>query len=86
MLLDAMHPEDVKAELRKRFNTVKAFEEAHGLWSGAVHDLLRGNRSQRVEDAIVKAIAAPISGEGESRYSEPSRENSHSHRQKSKDI
>ncbi len=52
MLLDRMHPEDVKAALRKRFGTVSAFITAHDLPTTGVSDLLRGRTSRRVREAV----------------------------------
>lgn len=56
MALD-MHPEDVKAELRKRFGTVFDFEDKAGLPRKSVSDFLRGRPNRRVSDAIVAALA-----------------------------
>lgn len=52
MLLDRMHPEDVKAAIRKRFGTVARFIEAHDLPLTGVSDLFRGRTSKRVRDAV----------------------------------
>jgi hypothetical protein len=52
MLLDRMHPEDVKATLRKRFGSVSKFVEAHGLPETGVSDLFRGRTSRRVREAV----------------------------------
>jgi len=60
MTLDAMHPEDVKAELRKRFGSVAKFERAKELPPKSVTDVLRGYKSARVEKAINEAICVPI--------------------------
>lgn len=51
-----MHPEDIKAELRKRFGTVFAFEDAANLPRKSVSDFLRGRSSRRVRDAIDETI------------------------------
>jgi lambda repressor-like predicted transcriptional regulator len=51
-MLALMHREDVKAALRKKFGSVTAFERASGLPDKSVHDLLRGRKSARVEDAV----------------------------------
>lgn len=56
MPLAGMHREDVKAELRKRFGSVAAFERQHGLPLKSVTDLLRGQSSARVERAVTEAI------------------------------
>ncbi len=52
MLLDRMHPEDVKAAIRKRFGTVSRFIEERDLPATGVSDLFRGRTSQRVRDAV----------------------------------
>lgn len=59
------HPEDVKAAIRKRFKSMDKFEKEHGLFRGAVNDLLRGKvtaRTAAVVNAVLvmeDAIAAP---------------------------
>ena len=52
-----MHPEDIKAALRKRFGSVSAFEDAHDLPRKSVSDVLRGRPNQRVKDTISKVIS-----------------------------
>lgn len=52
MLLDRMHPEDVKAAIRKQFGTVSRFIEAHDLPATGVSDLFRGRTSRRVREAV----------------------------------
>lgn len=47
-----MHPEDIKAALRKKYGSVFAFEDARGLPRKSVSDFLRGRPNQRVRDAI----------------------------------
>lgn len=59
-----MHREDIKAGLRKRYGTVRAFEIAHGLPRGAVTEILRSRKWRRVEDAVERALAAPKPKEG----------------------
>lgn len=51
-----MHPEDIKAAIRKRFGSVFAFEDAHDLPRKSVSDFLRGRSNQRVKDAIAKIL------------------------------
>lgn len=79
MALDEMHPEDVKAELRKRFGTVAAFERENALPAKSVTDLLRGYKSKRVEEAVESAIAVPITSD-ESERSGSIRNNPKTHR------
>ncbi|PZO87916.1 MAG: hypothetical protein DI623_13720 [Sphingomonas sanxanigenens] len=52
-----MHPEDLKAAIRKRFRSVAQFERINDLPTKSVNDLLRGRKSQRVTDAINKFLA-----------------------------
>lgn len=56
MFLDRMHPEDVKASLRKKYGTVARFIEAHDLPATGVSDVLRGRPSKRVCDAIEEVL------------------------------
>ena len=42
MMTTAMHPEDVKAILRKRYGSIENFALAKGIKSQAVRDMLRG--------------------------------------------
>lgn len=65
MAITEMHPEDVKAELRKRFRSVAAFERAHGLPEKSVTDVLRGQKSKRVSDAVEAAIKVPVPTQSE---------------------
>jgi len=57
-----IHPEDVKALIRKRFGSLQAFERARGLPFRSVSDLLRGKTSQRVAAAVNKEISARRQG------------------------
>ncbi len=59
MKLAELHPEDIKAELRKQFRTIRRFEEENGLSRGSVHEVLRRRRWAKVERAIEKAIFGP---------------------------
>lgn len=56
MQITAMHPEDVKAALRKRFGTIREFERDRGLPEKSVHDVLRGRPNARVTKAVEDAI------------------------------
>jgi lambda repressor-like predicted transcriptional regulator len=47
-----LHREDVKALIRKRFGSLRAFERAKGLPDKSVSGVLRGRASERVERAI----------------------------------
>jgi hypothetical protein len=57
MLLEQMHPEDVKAVIRKRYGTISRFVAAHDLPRTGVSDLFRGRTSQRVSDAVESVLA-----------------------------
>lgn len=56
MLLDQMHPEDVKAALRKRFGSIAKFVESRDLPETGVSDLFRGRTSRRVREAVEEAL------------------------------
>lgn len=64
-----MHHEDIKAELRKRYGSVNAFEELAGLGHGLVSAVLRGRSSSRAEAAIAAALNMPIQHLFPRRYS-----------------
>lgn len=52
----ALHPVDIKAELKKRYGSVLAFERARGLPFESVRDVLRGRRSRRVAEVIADEL------------------------------
>jgi lambda repressor-like predicted transcriptional regulator len=56
-----MHAENVKAELRKQFGSVRAFEAQTGLAADSVRDVLRGKTSRRTAVAIADALGKPVS-------------------------
>lgn len=56
MLTSSMHPEDIKAVLRKRFGSLRAFVESEGLPSRGVSDMLRGRRCKRVRQAVERVL------------------------------
>ncbi|MEZ5709686.1 MAG: helix-turn-helix domain-containing protein [Blastomonas sp.] len=55
MLQPAVHPEDVKAEIRKRFGTIENFAKIKGLKPTLVHDFLRG-KSHTVSRIVADSI------------------------------
>jgi lambda repressor-like predicted transcriptional regulator len=55
MAITAMHPEDVKAELRKRFGTIENFAHTRDIKPMLVFDLLRG-QSSTVSKIVAEAI------------------------------
>lgn len=60
MALARLHPEDVKAEIRKKFGAVAAFERQKGLPEKSVNDVLRGRTSARVRQAIEQVIGQSL--------------------------
>ena len=64
-MLSEMHREDIKAALRKKFGSVAAFERARSLPAKSVSDLLRGQKSARVEQAVVEAITDKVPQQSE---------------------
>jgi hypothetical protein len=61
MNLDFMHPEDVKAAIRKRYGTISRFIEERDLPPTGVSDLLRGRTSRRVREAVEDVLKAQSS-------------------------
>lgn len=61
MSIDAMHPEDVKAAIRKRYGSINAFVRQKGLPATGVSDLFRGRTSRPVKEAIETALSEPES-------------------------
>ena len=78
-MIAQMHPEDVKAAIRKRHGTVTAFEQREGLPAKSVNDLLRGRRSARVAAAI-EALLIQAVPSAQSEQSDDSGEISTAHR------
>ncbi len=70
MDLARLHPEDVKAGLKKRYRTVAAFERQAGLPEKSVFDVLRGRASARVTAAIETALSKPLPQARESEFSD----------------
>lgn len=60
MLLIAMHPEDVKAGIRKRYGSVAEFERAKGLPPKSVTEIFRGRAWKRVSDAVEAALQEDV--------------------------
>ncbi len=55
MPVTAVHPEDVKAEIRKRFGTIENFARSHQIKPMLVFDLLRG-QSSTASKIVAEAI------------------------------
>lgn len=47
-----VHPEDVKAAIRKKYGTIRNFHKQNQLPVTGLFDVLRGRASQRVQDAM----------------------------------
>lgn len=56
----APHPEDIKAAIRKRHRSVRAFEEMRGLPRGSVLDVIRGRAIARAAYAIADDLQRPV--------------------------
>lgn len=56
MLHQSLHPEDIKAAIRKRYGSVKKFQKLKGLPPTSVSDLFRGRPSRRVSEAVEQAV------------------------------
>lgn len=52
MLTHNMHPEDIKAAIRKRHGTVKDFACAAGISVWAVRDFLRGRPNKKAQEVV----------------------------------
>lgn len=52
-----MHPEDVKAAIRKKFGTIGEFHRVYDLPATGLQDVLRGRQSQRIIDAVDEVLA-----------------------------
>jgi len=62
-MIDGMHREDIKADIRKSFGSVAAFERLHGLPAKSVTDFFRGRSSQRVKAAVEQAVSSCLKRE-----------------------
>lgn len=59
-MADGMHREDIKAALRKRHGTVRAFELARKLPDRSVRDVLRGRAVAQTEQALSTELGKPL--------------------------
>ncbi|MFM9851618.1 MAG: transcriptional regulator [Sphingomonadaceae bacterium] len=55
-----LHPEDIKAALRKRHKSVAAFERKQGLPNRSVKDVLIGKSRPRIALAIADDLGIPV--------------------------
>lgn len=74
-MLAGLHYEDIKASIRKKYKTLRAFERSHGLPKNSIHNHFRGFTSKRVRVAVERhlaAIVAPTALYDEAQSSTPS--------------
>lgn len=65
-IVDRLHPEDIKAVIRKRYRSMAAFERAEGLATGSVTEILRGRASARTQVAVERVLGIKGKGQTES--------------------
>lgn len=70
-MANALHKEDIKASLRKRYGSLLKFEKAAGRPAGSVKDVLRGRTSAATEEAIAAALSEPLHRLFPKRHSAP---------------
>jgi Ner family transcriptional regulator len=73
------HPEDVKADLRKRYGSIAAFERKLGLPERSVKDVLRGRSRPTVAQAIADALDVHVRYLFPARFESPIGDNSNEH-------
>jgi lambda repressor-like predicted transcriptional regulator len=59
-MANAFHPEDIKAEIRKRYRSVAAFERRFQLPERSVKDVLRGKSRPRIALTISKELGIAV--------------------------
>ncbi|MFN3749348.1 MAG: helix-turn-helix domain-containing protein [Sphingorhabdus sp.] len=55
-----MHPEDVKAAIRKKHGTIIEFAKANRLSRNSVQDFLRGRTNTKVRKAVESLLMEPV--------------------------
>ena len=60
MLKRSVHKEDIKAEIRKRFGSLAAFEASRGLPSQSARDVLRGRAVAQTAHAIADELNTTV--------------------------
>lgn len=55
-----LHREEIKAQLRMKYGTVEAFEQAKNLPARSVKDVLRGRAVRRTAEAISEELGIPL--------------------------
>lgn len=63
-----MHPEDIKAGLRKRGNSLSAIARSLGVNRAAVSQALHAPTSRRIDEAIARALGLPLRSVWPGRY------------------
>lgn len=73
----AMHPENIKAEIRKKYKSLSAFERQLGLPRGSARDVLRGKSVSPTAKAMAKelGVAFKVISPGQKWIKGPSRKN-----------
>lgn len=64
------HPEDIKAELRKRYGSIAEFERKTSLPARSVKDVLRGRSRPTIAQAVAKGIDRSVHELFPDRFSE----------------
>ena len=54
------HPEDIKADIRKRYGSVTAFEKHYNLPPLSVRDVLRGKKRAKVARVMAHDLGIPL--------------------------
>ena len=57
---EKIHPEDIKAAIRKRYRSMAAFERANRLGSRSVTDVLLGRKRPKTAKAISKLLGHDV--------------------------
>lgn len=79
MIRGKVHPEDVKAAIRKRFGSLGAFETQRGLKSRSVTDVLRGKPSRPTAVAIAEELNRPVQDLFPGKYAPANADDSNTH-------
>lgn len=76
-----MHPEDIKAAIRKTHGSLTKFERARGLKDRSVTDVLRGKTSRHTAEAIAAELGHTVESLFSSANADTSDEKAATHRQ-----
>jgi hypothetical protein len=79
-MIAGLHPEDIKASIRKKYKTLNAFERAHDLPFNSVSNWLRGNISKPVKTAVEAHLRSLLLAIPESNNSVSSKRKPRTHR------